>query len=1150
MTIEEFIERWESATGTEKANYQLFLTELCETLGLPRPDPASEDTAENSYVFERKVNFHHGDGSKSRGFIDLYRKGCFVCEAKQTGKGLDTKGWDEAMLRARGQAENYARALPAEEGRPPLIIVTDVGRSIELYAEFTRSGATYTPYPDPRSHRIKLEDLRSEAHRERLKLAWLNPEALDPTKLSARVTREIADRLGGLAKNLENSGYPSQRVTSFLMRCLFTMFAEDVGLLPSRSFTDLLEGLVEKPEEFVPLMQALWQDMSQGSTFSVVLRKRVLRFNGGLFTDTEVLPLNKAQIKQLLEAAKADWRHVEPAIFGTLLERALDPEERHKLGAHYTPRAYVERLVNPAVIEPLRKQWQNAQAAALTLSKKGKDDKAADEIRAFHHHLCHLRVLDPSCGSGNFLYVTLEHLKRLEGEVLETLDNLGDKQVRLEMAGATVNPHQFLGIEVNPRAATIAEMVLWIGYLQWHFRTRGNITPPEPVLRDFHNIECRDAVLAWDKIEYVTDEAGQQITRWDGKTHKISPITGKEVPDESVQVPLERYINPRKAEWPEADYVVGNPPFIGSKRMREFLGDGYIDAIQAAWPEIPQTSDFVLRWWHHAALLTRNGNIKQFGFITTNSVGHTYNRRTIEPHLLAKKNPLSIIFVIPDHPWVDSVNGAAVRISMTVCRKGNLDGIRQIVVKEGYNSERTDDDLVIEMVRQSGMIHPDLSLGVNITVSTSLSSNQGLCAVGFKTIGSAFQIDQSQAQALGLGSVDNTENHIRPYISGRDLAGSRRGIYVIDLFGLEEKEVRTNFPSIYQYLLTHAKPTRLLNRNNIFRTYWWVIGHPRPIFREFTNNLERYIVTIETSKHRFFSVLPAVDAPDSTLVTFGLDDVFFLGVLSSRIHVVWALEAGGRLGVGNDPRYNKTRCFETFPFPDVVGEQRQLIHDLAEQIETYRKLQRTLHPELTLTSIYNVLEKIRKGTPLTAKEKIVHEHGLVSVLRQLHDELDAEVFGAYGWKDLIPEIVGKPGATTPWPEKPEVQAEAEEELLGRLVALNKERHAEEQRGLIRWLRPEYQNPGELGVEQTEAAIDTGEVVKPIAVKKTPWPKTLPEQVQALRTQLEIAETALTPEQLARKFSRGQTKRVAELLDTLVALGQASSNDDLSYRLAR
>ncbi len=462
--VEKFIVRWQAAGGSERANYQLFLTELSELLELPKPEPAGEDTRDNAYVFERCVTFLHGDGTESKGFIDLYRRGAFVCEAKKVKQASATKGFDEALLRARSQAEQYARALPATEGRPPFLIVVDVGNVIELYAEFTRSGATYVPFPDPRSHRIKLADLRDEALRDRLRKVWLDPLALDPTRQSARVTREIAAQIATIAKSLEAAGYHPEQVAGFLSRCLFTFFAEDIGLLPKRAFADLLESLADKPRQFMPLLADLWKAMDAGE-FSAAIREKVLHFNGKLFKQPEVLPLDRDQIGLLITAAQADWRQVEPAIFGTLLERALDPDERHALGAHYTPRAYVERLVLPTIIEPLREDWRLAQAAALTHASEGDLPAARTIVRDFHKKLCAIRVLDPACGSGNFLYVTLEHLKRLEGEVLNQLEELGDKQGLLELAGVTVDPHQFLGLELNPRAAAVAEMVLWIGYL-------------------------------------------------------------------------------------------------------------------------------------------------------------------------------------------------------------------------------------------------------------------------------------------------------------------------------------------------------------------------------------------------------------------------------------------------------------------------------------------------------------------------------------------------------------------------------------------------------------------------------------------------------------------------------------------------------------
>ena len=289
-----------------------------------------------------------------------------------------TAAWDTAMARAHQQAQSYARNLPVEEvrdGRPPFLIVVDVGQSIALYAEFSRSGGNYIPFPDPAHYRISLDDLADPEVRALLAAAWLDPLSLDPARRSARVTREIADRLARLAQSLEPGHAPAE-VAGFLMRCLFTMFAEDVSLLPKGAFTQLLADSRRNAASFPPLVEELWRTMASGG-FSVALRVAVPHFNGGLFEHPVALPLTADQLQLLIEAAQADWRDVEPAIFGTLLVRALDPAERHKLGAHFTPRAYVERLVLPTIIEPLRAEWEAVQTAALLLAEGGKRARRA-----------------------------------------------------------------------------------------------------------------------------------------------------------------------------------------------------------------------------------------------------------------------------------------------------------------------------------------------------------------------------------------------------------------------------------------------------------------------------------------------------------------------------------------------------------------------------------------------------------------------------------------------------------------------------------------------------------------------------------------------------------------------------------------------------
>ena len=1135
--VDTFIARWKGTTGTEKANYQLFLSELCALLALPTPDPASKDNSENAYTFERRVDIQNPDGSENRGFIDLYKRGAFVLEAKQTGKGLETKGWDKAMQAAYNQADQYVRALPANEGRPPFIVVTDVGRTLALYSEFSRSGGTYVPFPDPRNYRIKLEDLRQPEVQQRLKALWEAPDTLDPSQYAARVTREVSATLAQLAKALEADGYEVDRVAHFLKRCLFTMFSEDVELLPKNSFTDFLTRMKETPEHFADAIGSLWESMNSGG-FSGVLTAKVMRFNGGLFKGIDPIPLTPEQIQLLIDAAKADWRFVEPAIFGTLLERALDPRERHKLGAHYTPRAYVERLVMPTLIEPLRREWATAQVVAETHNQKGKTDKALESLRAFHHKLCQVRVLDPACGSANFLYVALEHMKRLEGEVLNLIADLSGGQDSLEAEGFTVSPQQFLGMEINPRAAVIAEIVLWIGYLQWHYRINGKLDLPEPILKDFHNIENRDALIEFERREPLLDDNGQEVTIWDGISMKKSPATGELIPDETARTTVYRYHNPKRAEWPEADYIVGNPPFIGASTMRRALGDGYVDAVRQVFKgTVPESADFVMYWWHIAADAVRNGHAQQFGFITTNSLRQTFNRRVLEPHLNDAKKPLSLTFAIPDHPWVDGNDGAAVRIAMTVGMKGDNPGDLCHVISE---EAETDASRAITLNRKTGKLFSNLAIGADVAGAITLKANESMSNRGVIPHGAGMVLTPEQVNQLEIDAP------IRPYRNGRDIAGSPRGAYVIDCYGLQAEDIQLNFPKLYQWLLERVKPARDAHRDKDLREKWWLHRRNNEELRRSLNGLNRYIATGQVSKHRFFTFLDHSVLPDDKLIAIALSDSASLGVLSSKIHLLWAIASGATLE--DRPVYNKNNCFEAFPFPALSDEQAAKIGQLAEQIDAHRKRQQAEHPTLTLTGMYNVMEKLRAGEELNAKEQTINQQGLVSTLLADHDALDRAVFNAYGWDDLAKALVGLPGATTPLPDKPAAQAEAEEELLMRLVALNKQRAAEEAQGKVRWLRPDYQAPEEAAPAQTELQSTTAEASAPAADKtKATWPKDLATQVTLLRDML--AQSPHSAESLAAQFKRKPLKGVNEVLSALAALGQAQQDDD-HWRLVR
>jgi hypothetical protein len=1142
-----FIARWSASERAERTNAPPFLIELCDLLGLPRPEPASGGGG--GYRFERSVTHFENDDRATTRRIDLYKRDCFILEAKQGANvitqqslfGLDAEatrrqtvrnstGWAQHMLKARGQAERYVRDLPADEAAPPFLIVCDVGFCFDIYADFSGTGRHYVQFPDRETFRIYTTDLRRPDIRDRLVAIWQDPRSLDPARRRTEVTREIAEYLARLARDLE-ARYAPETVAFFLMRCLFCMFAQSVDLLPGRTaFTDLLERCQDSPEKFVGLVGELWRQMNVGG-FSAAVEGMVRRFNGGLYAhgsgSAEPLCVTPDEIRLLVIAAKRDWKNVDPAIFGTLLENALTVRQRGQLGAHFTPRAFVERLVIPAVMEPLRAEWDGFKAASYARLEAGDKAGAASLLRDFHARLCAVRVLDPACGTGNFLYVTMEMMKRLEGEVLDALANLvageGD---RLALTGASVDPHQFLGLEKNPRAVPVAELVLWIGYLQWHFRTFGAAPPAEPILRDFHNIVHADALMTSDGEELVRDAQGALVTRWDGVTMKPHTVTGAAVPDESARVELTRPVRPRMAVWPEADFIVGNPPFIAGKDMRAELGDGYTTALWTLYKKVPNSADIAMFFWWKAAqaLAVNKARLRRFGFITSNSIRQTFCRRVMA-EAMGGKRALRLVFAIPDHPWSDGVGSAAVRIAMTVAervkpRSEEL-GRLQVVTAERATVEGVPD---VTLATTLARINADLSTGADPDQAMPLQANEKISSPGVKLHGAGFIVTPAQAAALGLGKVPGLENHIRPYLNGRDLTQRSRGVMVIDLFGLEEAEVRRRFSDVWQYLHGEVYAHRMAISGNTpdateYARLWWLHGKPRPELRRALKGLRRYIATVETAKHRPFCFLPASVIPDNMLVCIATDDAFHLGVLSSRFHVAWALAAGGTLE--DRPRYNKTRCFDPFPFPAASTAQRATIAAIAEELDALRRQNLDAHAELTMTGLYNVLEKLRAGTPLTEAERDIHDLGKISILLRLHQALDDAVAAAYGWPRDLPAA----------------------DIVARVVALNIARRAEEEGGLVRWLRPAFQAPAEAMRAAAQTSLPTDQAEDTARPK---WPARDPDRFVALRAAL--AAGPGKPADLTRHFDRAPAARVRDMLETLAALGQASRDADGRYHL--
>jgi hypothetical protein len=1082
-----------------------------DALGLERPGVA-EGGVLGDYQFEGPVAGGSNRTLGGKGRIDLYKRGCFVMEAKQSQlrpgeseapglfDGADVipltpagARYDQLMIRAQAQAKNYAVNLPGDHPSVPFLIVCDVGRAFELFFDFAGNGRGYGFYPDKQKYRVPLAKLRDPDIQSLFRDIWTDPRRRDPRLISAEVTREVSKRLADVSAWLEETqktkvaALPAhersiavEETALFVMRLLFCMFAEDIGLLPEGRFKEFLEATLDDQAAFENGLHDLWRNMNkvQSPRWSWVVREDVRYFNGGLFENDKVYVLGRAERDELLAAARHQWRNVEPAIFGTLLEQALSPTERAKLGAHYTPRAYVERLVDATIMEVLNAEWE-AVEEHLSQRERSSQRESADRVRgsglseesqsphparaasasrplpmgerleiarAFHRRLASVTVLDPACGTGNFLYVAMEAVERLEARVIERIEQLGGR------AEPLVGPHQFFGLEKNPRAAKIAELVLWIGWLRFRLQNNPD-SVPEPVLQRGANINF-GRHGGYDAVLRMTD-AGE--------------------PDLETPLP---------AEWPEAEFIVGNPPFIGGKDMRARLDPpGYAEAVWKANPRVPPSADFVMQWWDRAAhLLTRPGSkLRRFGFVTTNSITQEFSRRVIARYLKsspergggpaaeptvegaqsaaasesgplhqpaaggppprAGEDHLSLIYAIPDHPWTKAGrDAAAVRIAMTVAERGTRPGCFAEVVREAALDS---DAPVVELRTTVAPINANLAIGADVTAAVPLRANEGIASPGMKLHGAGFIVTPAEAAHLGLGRREGLEQHIRPYRNGRDLLGTSRGVMVIDLFGLSEKEVRQRFPEVYQHLLATVKPERDRNARATYRDNWWVFGEPRRELRPALAKLTRYIATVETAKHRVFQFLPAEVLPDNMLVAIASDDPFHLGVLSSRPHTEWAVRAGAWLGVGNDSRYSKSKVFDPFPFPDTTPEQRAAIGELAEELDATRKAVLAEVPKLTMTELYNLREGLRAGTLDKAGEARALA-ARAAIVDRLHAQIDAEVAGAYGW-----------------PADPSTgsgQGLPPSEIVAQLVALNAERAAEERAGQVRWLRPEYQVP--------------------------------------------------------------------------------------------
>ena len=830
MTPGEFIAKWRASELKERSASQEHFIDLCRLLD--EPTPAEADPTGEQYCFERGARKDTGGD----GWADVWKRHHFAWEYKGKHADLDA---------AFNQLRQYVLALE----NPPLLIVSDMVR-FRIRTNWTNSVSE--------THEFVLDDLADAAVRDKLKWAMSDPERLHPGESIQALTERAAATFASLAQSLREHGHAPQAVAHFVNRLVFCMFAEDVGLLPDNMFTRMLEQARKRPEDFAVLARDLFGAMSTGGRIGF---EEVAWFNGGLFSDDTALPLDKAEIETTLKAAMLEWSEIDPSILGTLFERGLDPDKRSQLGAHYTDRDKIMRIIEPVIVRPWRAEWEKAKAGIVTALKRAETAKstaartrqrrqAEQRKDAFLQRLRSFTVLDPACGSGNFLYLALHELKDLEHQV-----QLEAEAFDFQRSFPVVGPANVKGIEINAYAAELAHVSVWIGEIQW-MRRNGFSESRDPILKPLDTIECRDAILTSDGEE---------------------------------------------PEWPEADVVIGNPPFLGGWRLITHLGEEYVSRIRTIYDgRVLAGADLVCYWFEKAGRQIESGRAARAGLVATNSIRGGANRRALE----AATSGLRIFEAWSDEPWV--VDGAAVRVSL-VCFSHRGDRCVEEVRLDGETVDEIHTDLT---ARYAGV-------GVDLTSVRRLSENAAVAFMGASKKGPLDVPGDLAHEWLALPANPNGRTNadvLKPWRNGMDLTRRPAGRWIVDFGWRMSESEAALYEEPFRWAREHVHPMRQRNRREAYRRYWWRHAEPRPGLWRALEGLSCYIATPTVAKHRLFVWCDARICPDQQLIVIARDDDTTFGILHSRFHEAWSLRLGTSLE--DRPRYTPTTTFETFPFPD------------------------------------------------------------------------------------------------------------------------------------------------------------------------------------------------------------------------------------------
>ena len=927
MTPQTFIAKWGAPDGipgpafalNEEQGAQSHFLDLCELLGVPKPGSAE------GYKFEEKSQIVGG----KTGYADVFMQGVFAWENKAPGKNLDA---------ALKQLLTYSLAL----ANPPILVVSD-RLTIRVHTQFTG-------HPSE-THTVGLYELDQPEKLALLRRIWTAPQSFKPKQTSRDITEAAAQSFAQLADSLRQREHAPEKVSHFLTQCVFSFFAEDVGLLPHRMFERLLANKHASPERLSQGLTQLFETMRSGGLFGV---DDIPWFNGGLFKTVDVPPLTTADLKPLREAAALNWSAIDPSIFGTLFERGLDPSKRSQLGAHYTDPATIERIIGPVIRQPLLSKWAlvalDIQALQAKSTKKNDKHHRAASARfiGWLQELAAYRALDPACGSGNFLYLALKCLKDIEHHSHLQAADLGlDRQTDL-----VTGPHNVLGIELNEYAAELARVTVWIGELQWRI-DHGHEFKTNPVLEPLDHIECRDALLMW---------SGDTAT---------------------------------EADWPAADVVVGNPPFLGDRKMIRELGEAYTATLRTTYEgRVPGGADLVCYWFDKARTQMAAGQLQRAGLVSTNSIRGGANRKVLDA--IAKQT--RIFAAWGDEPWVN--DGAAVRVSLVAFGQGGTPTMLDSAPVPAIAADLTP--------QAADSTH-------NLTHAQKLSANAGASFIGTQKNG-PFDVTGDVARAwLQQPNPHGKSNAlvVRPWANGLDITRRPQDRWVVD-FGCDIPESEASlFELPYANVAEHVKPTREHVRRDWHRTHWWLFGDARPGLRAALSGITRFVVTPMVAKHRVLAWMPASQIPENLCVAITRADDTTFGILHSRFHELWSLNMCTWMGAGNDPRYTPTTCFETFPFPPGLSPA-DTAHQRTEAVEGGALIPADL-PEIFKQNVPLALDGIG-FTATTIINPKAHATPIAQAAKRLNDLRQAWL-NPPEWTERVPEVVPLGMSTSPYPDR-------------------------------------------------------------------------------------------------------------------------------------